>query len=260
MDELKRLGLTGKEIAVYETLLKLGRCNANKISEYSKVPPTAIYLNLKLLINKGLVQKIDGEMSMFEVIEPSIAIKTLTEKRINELKNTTEEIIPRLNSLSSEINEEKKEIAFLSHGEEASYNITKEMINNAKKSLYMIGWRFKTITHLHDFLRDFNSLVKRKIDVRIIVTDKDPKHKKLIKEYISSGVKIKYFPLENFSVTVRDAKECKITFKDPELPSKINIRINDEDLAKYHNNYFLDLWKRAENWKDKQSRNIMLTL
>ena len=249
MEELKKLGLTGKEIAVYETLLKHGKSEAHILSDYSKVPPTAVYLNLKLLINKELVQKIEGETNIFEAIEPSIALKTLTEKRINELKDTTDEIIPRLKSLSSNVKEVKKELAFLSHGEEASYTISQEMINNAKKSLFMIGWRFKTITHLHDFLRDFTSLIKKKIDIRIIVTDKDPKHKRLIKEYISSGIKIKYLPLENFSITVRDAKECKITFKDPQLTSKVNIRINEEGLAKYLNDYFIDLWKKAEQWK-----------
>ena len=123
MEELKKLGLTGKEIIVYETLLKFGRCEAYTISEYSKVPPTAVYLNLKLLINKELVQKIKGETNMFEAIEPSIAIKTLTEKRINELKNTAEEIIPRLKFLFPEKEKINKVIAFLSHGDEASYYI-----------------------------------------------------------------------------------------------------------------------------------------
>src|SRR3989338_680314 len=141
MEELKKLGLTGKEIAVYETLLKHGKSEAHILSDYSKVPPTAVYLNLKLLINKELVQKIEGETNIFEAIEPSIALKTLTEKRINELKDTTDEIIPRLKSLSSNVKEVKKELAFLSHGEEASYTISQEMINNAKKSLFMF-WIF----------------------------------------------------------------------------------------------------------------------
>ena len=42
MEELKKLGLTGKEIAVYETLLKHGKSEAHILSDYSKVLPLII--------------------------------------------------------------------------------------------------------------------------------------------------------------------------------------------------------------------------
>ena len=56
-EELRKIGLTPYETKIYQVLLSYGRLGAKEIAERSKVPPTAVYPNLKSLISKNLIQK-----------------------------------------------------------------------------------------------------------------------------------------------------------------------------------------------------------
>ncbi|MBI5066538.1 hypothetical protein HZA97_10000 [Candidatus Woesearchaeota archaeon] len=246
MDVLKQLGLNGYESAIYEALLKYGRSDARQLSEHSKVPPTAVYPNLKSLVQKGLIQQFEGEISEYEAIKPSIAVKNFIEKKIDDLKELEEVGIPELDHLRCDHKVlQKTQVVSLSHGVDASVAITKEFISKVRKSLYILGWRASS-GHKYTLIDELKKL--KGFDVRIIIT-RTPVNQELIKAYKRIGIKVKYYPLQNFSVIIKDGNSCKITLKSPEVKERFNILIKDEDLSSFLNQYFLTIWEKSEEIK-----------
>ncbi|MGV8086251.1 MAG: TrmB family transcriptional regulator [Candidatus Woesearchaeota archaeon] len=246
MDSLKKLGLNNYEIAIYKTLFKYSRNNAKKISEYSNVPQTAVYPNLKSLIKKGLVQEIKGEISLFEITDTKIAIKSLINTKKSELENTGKEIATELSSLIKNIpKQENISAVSLSYGVESSHNIAIEIINNAKSTIYIIGWGFITKKNEYNNLRALKNAVEKGIDVRMIINNKESKNLPILKIYKTAGIKIRYFDIQNISIFTSDTN-CKITLKSPQLDERFNIYIRDKDMSKAFIDYFLTVWNKSE--------------
>ncbi len=243
MESLKQLGLTSYEEAIYYSLLKYGRSDARELSEYSKVPPTAVYPNLKSLVQKGLIQQFEGEISEYEAIQPSIAVKNFIEKKIDDLKELEETMVPELDHLRSEHAVlQKKQVVSLSHGVDASVAITKDFISKVKNSLFILGWRASS-AHKYTLVNELKKLKNK--DVRIILT-RTPIKQELVNAYKSSGIKVGFYPLQNFSVIIKDCCACKITLKSPEMKDRLNILIKDEDLSSFLNQYFLTIWNKSK--------------
>ena len=105
MEVYRKLGLTKYESQIYSILLKCGKNEASKISEYSKVPPTAVYPNLRKLVEKGLINEIKGNVSSFQAINPSLAINSLIDKKEKNLMNLKETALEYSRSLLKSGNE-----------------------------------------------------------------------------------------------------------------------------------------------------------
>ncbi len=258
MEALKKLGLTKYEIGVYTTLLEKGRCDAIEISEYSNVPITAVYPNLKSLIKKQLVQQIKGDPSLFEPIDANIAINTFIKNKEIELTRLKEEIISYSKMVRNDrVSDIRKEVLKITHGKELSKEVYLDSFPKAKSSFYILGWRLEKIGDKYDLLKKFKQLIKRKIDVRIILTGSINKKWEVVKDYIDEGIKIRYLPIDNFSIFILDARECKITLKDKTLLDKFNIQILDESFAKAMNNYFLESWEKAKDVSNRLSASSL---
>lgn len=253
MDELRKLGLNKYETAAYEILLKYGKLQAKDIASYSEVPLTAVYPNLKSLFQKGLIQEIKGKVRYFAAIKPVVGLKAFSNRKIVEINSATKVAITSLNSLTHEPKKpEKREIIAISQGLLASHETVKEFMRECKKSLYILGWRFTTSRNMYENLKHLKNLIDKGTDVKIIIISKSSKQKKLIRHYAKAGVKMKYAPFENFSIIIKDSNECKITLKNEEIGERYNLHIQSQDLAKFLNDYFLDVWKKAEGLREQQ--------
>jgi sugar-specific transcriptional regulator TrmB len=249
--ELKSLGLNKYEIKIYQTLLGYGKLDAKTISKHSHVPPTAVYPNLRSLLDMKLIQQFSGKTMYFEALPPKSAINSLIEdkkRKFSELKNKvikdSEELLH-----SKEIIPEK-EILKISQGKDPSKGIYFEAMQKAKKTYYIVGWYMVKIADKYELLRKLKKLVERDVDVRIItIGSYENKQWQLIKLYQEAGIKMRHYPLANFSILIVDGEECKITLKKKEkgiTQSRYNVHIVDNDLAKAMNNYFLNLWSKAQ--------------
>ena len=94
---------------------------------------------------------------------------------------------------------------------------------------------------------DLKKLTEKNIDFRVIITGNDHGYKEMIKEMLRLNIPVRYLPIDNFSIIINDSKECKISFKNLELPERMNLKINDPDLSSFLNQYFLSLWKKAKD-------------
>lgn len=244
--ELRKIGLTQYEAKIYRALLVSGRTDAKQISKKSGVPITAVYPNLKSLIEKQLVIKLDGDVAQYEAQRPRAAIPAYVERKQALMASLSADVVRQANAIKQKPQfDTPREVVKLSIGKRASHEIYKDLIKSSKESLYILGWRMKTVGDKYTWLRTYSRLVKRGVDVRLIIIGKGMKQKELISAYRNAGIKVRYLPLENFSLVVADAKECKITLKSRDLPNKFNIRIDDCDLSGAMHAYFLSTWKRA---------------
>jgi sugar-specific transcriptional regulator TrmB len=249
MDIYKELGLTIYEKKVYEAILKLGRTNATNISEMSKVPQTAVYPSLKNLQNKGLVQKFSAEISEFEAINPKISITKLINSKQKNLEEMKIKAIDDLNKITKDQIPIKKKVIELGSGRNFSNETYHEYINKAEKSLFILGWKFEKVGEKYDILKRLKIPLKRKVDVRIIsIGEKENKNTKIIKEFMETGIKIKFLPFEDFSLLIADNKLCKITIKQ-KGEDKVSLNILDENFVDFIRGYYLELWNKAENFE-----------
>ena len=246
--ELRQLGLTKYETKIYHTLLEYGKLPAQDIAKYSGVPPTAVYPNLKSLITKQLLQEFSGKIKIFAALEPETAFASFVEKKKKELFLLQQNLTLQAKQVQHKKElVSRQEVLRLSVGKEASEIIYKNFMSKAKNSLYILGWRMYTVGEKYSWLQRYKQLLQRGVDVRLILTGKPEKQWELIKAYQNTGIKTKYLPLENFSLVICDGKECKITLKSKDLPEKINMHINDKDLAQAMHSYFLMSWEKAGN-------------
>lgn len=83
--ELKKIGLTDKEVAVYLACLELGPSPVQMIARKAKVVRATTYVVLDGLMQQGLVTKFEqGKKTMFAA-EPPLQLKRLLEKQAEEV-------------------------------------------------------------------------------------------------------------------------------------------------------------------------------
>ena len=256
VSDFTKIGLNSYESKVYSVLLEYGRLNARKISEYSGVPPTAVYPALDILLSKGLVQKFGGKVSVYESVQPSISLPALINKKKTELERLKAELVGEAESIRGKKNiSPKLEVIKLSIGSEPSRAVYHNLLKSCKKSFYILGWHMYEVKDKYSFLQEFKKAIAHKIEVRMILTGMPKKNWSLVDAYIAAGIKIKYVPLDNFSILIADSKECKITLKSDSLQDKFNVQISDPSLSSALNSYFLSVWKKATDVNKLKKKN-----
>lgn len=97
--ELKKAGLSDKEIAVYLASLALGPASVQVISRRARVARGTTYITIDKLLHQGLMtQFVEGKRKFF-VAEPPQQILRLMEKKQREFEQTTQDIVALLPKL-----------------------------------------------------------------------------------------------------------------------------------------------------------------
>lgn len=100
--ELKKIGLTDKESAVYLACLQLGPATVQMISRRAKVVRATTYVVLNALARKGLVtQYSEGKKTLFTAEPPRQLLRVLErqEEEIHSKERTLETLLPELQVL-----------------------------------------------------------------------------------------------------------------------------------------------------------------
>ena len=247
MEQLRELGLNGYEAKIYQCLLEYGHLQAKEIAQKSAVPITAVYPNLKGLLGKNLVQKFSGEVASFEALQPSLTLPTYIaqqKKLLDDLQQSLTENLEKIYHKKQIFPE--KEVVTISMGREASSAIYQNTLKRAKKSFFVLGWHFVKVKDKYVFLQQFRQALGKGVELRVILTGPPEKDWKLVKAYQDAGIKMRYTPLDNFSLLIVDKQECKITLKSKDYPQKFNIFVKDQALAQALQAYFITVWQKAQ--------------
>jgi sugar-specific transcriptional regulator TrmB len=247
MSNLRQLGLSEYEEKIYISLLKIGASDARRISSESKVPPTAVYPNLKSLTEKGLVQSILGEVTMFEALDPIISLKSFVEKKKNTLESHLDEAQEEIEQIKSNAYyDAKKESIKVSKGLEISAEWFIQQSKKSKKEILVMGWKFTSKRNKIELLRTLKKIAEERKELKLITNDLDFKTNHTVNEIKKMGHEVRHYPSNNFSIVIIDGKETKITLKNKEKGDRTNIIIEDTDLSTSLRDYFLTVWKKAK--------------
>ncbi len=244
INNLQKLGLSPYEAKCYYTLLVYGNLIGKEIARYSNVPPTSVYRNLESLKSKGFINIIQKEPLTYQAVDPKIAITSFSEKKEEELKQLKEDSIIQLSSIKKKlVLDKREEVLEVYQGRKQSYDLGRKLIQQSQKEFCLIGRG--TSQSIIDLIHSLKAVVKRGVDCKFVVTNKTDKLK-LIEQLKSFGIKVKYFPLDGFSLLIRDQEESQIVIKDDKLKEeRIVLRIKNKDLSSAHFDYFNSVWKKA---------------
>ena len=244
-NKLRQLGLTDYEIKAYLSLISFGSAGGNKLSEISKVPQGKIYLTISKLIEKGLVSQINSKPKIFKAIDPEVSLKDLirTEKdKLNELSETLPKEIKTIKKLELNKQDTDEKVTIL-RGKKNAFPIAHYLYENAKKSLDVI-LTFELLTSTSERL--LLQAKEKGIKIRILATKKV--NLPLIRKMQKQGFNIKYYPVDELRILIKDNEECIQMIVNPkDLMDRLNIYIQSKELTKALELYFNSVWKKAES-------------
>jgi len=242
-EKLQKLGLSPYEAKCYLALLTHGNLIGKNIAKKSEVPLTSVYRNLESLQKKGFVQIIQKEPFVYQAVNPEIAISSYIKHQKEELNKLRRNTITELKKIKKQKIETKEEVLEVYAGRKQSYQLGKKLIQNSKKEFLLIGRGTKQ--SIIDIIHSLKSAVKKGVVCKFIITTYD-QNKEFVQELKKSGIKIKYLPLQGFSLLIKDQEESQIVIKNSLLKEeRIVLRIKNKELSKAHTDYFNTIWKKA---------------
>ncbi|MFH1915992.1 MAG: helix-turn-helix domain-containing protein [Nanoarchaeota archaeon] len=232
---LEKAGLSPNESKCYLSLIKLGSASANELSRESGIHRVSVYDALRGLREKGLISQITKENKLlFEAGNPK-NIKTIIEKKEQELQEV-KELIPTL-QIDFDLAKDRQDIHSFK-GLAGIRSILSEMLETQTEILDF-GAEYKIKEFLpYDYPKWDKERIRRKIHMRIIANIK-------IKPTQIKLTKIKYVPQEFISAVstyIFDGKVALIAW----VENPIGIIITHKDVYTSYKNYFSYLWKTAK--------------
>ncbi len=240
--KLQKLGLSPYEAKSYVALLKQGSMGGKETAKKAGVPPTSVYRNLESLREKGFVQLLQQEPLVYRAVEPEIALTHYVNFKKVLLEEVENEAIKELNQIKETGGIDKKEeVLEVYSGREQSYAVGKQLLGEAKKEFLMIGRGEKQ--SIIDLIHELKAAIEREVEVRFIITTFDD-NQELVGLLKEEKISVKYFPLQNFSLLIKDGEESQIVIKQAKA-ERIILKIKSKDLAQAHEHYFNSIWRKA---------------
>ena len=203
---LFRLGLSKNEIRVYIYIARTGEHKASEISEALSLHRTETYRILRDLEKKGLILSVFEKPLKFIATQFEKALGTLIETKkmkINLLEKGKESLVDLWLSLpKQETENERKEVFQILEGEEQINLKSDEILNNAKKEVFVF-------TSENDITNFYHSGLLDKLE-------------KVSKENVNVQLLTNYSPKSCFFIEKIKLKKAKYSLSDvEELPSFI---------------------------------------
>ncbi len=246
LENLQQLGLSPYEARAYLALLRHGKLLGKEVAQKAGVPPTSVYRNLESLRAKGFVQIIQKNPFAYQAVEPEAAVSGYLQEEHARLDELKRDAIADLTAIKAFREIEKKEdVLEVYAGREQAYIIGNKLICAAKREFLLLGRGTKQ--SILDVIHALQAAGKKGVSCRYIITTYD-ENRELVEQLKGVGVKIRYLPLQNFSLLVRDREESMIAIKDEsknKSADRIVLRIKSRDLSEAHAAYFDTVWKKA---------------
>jgi len=240
--ELKSLGLSEYESKVYIALVREGTLTGLKASKASNVPQGKVYETLYKLMEKGFVSVMNAKPKLFKAIDPEIALKQYIKSKKENLEELEKNLPKRIKQLSSLRAKETDEKVSIFRGKKNAFTANHYLMDSATKSIDIM-FTFEIIhTLTKRILLDKKS---KGLKIRIIATKKD--NKSLIKEILGYGIEVRYYPVQEIRIFIKDRKESNIQILNKnDFLDRTNILIQSEELSKALTHYFDKVWEKAE--------------
>jgi len=242
---LENIGLTGGEIKVFLTLLKLGNSTTGPMILKSNVARSKVYEILEKLKEKGLVtESIKSNTKYFQATDPEKILDYIKTKQNNLRSQETEfkKILPEL-KLRQKLEKDTQE-AKIYVGTEGIKSLYNELLNQLDKNNEYLAMTFsdkslenKSITHM---FQDFHKKrAEKKAKAKILCNIKD--------KLTQKNMNYSQTELYEFKTTkqiiptgIAIVKDTVITFNWSEKPKAFAIICKEN--ADQYRKFFYHLW------------------
>lgn len=242
--ELKKLGLGEYESKVYLTLVRYGSLEGRKLSKLSSVPQSKIYEVLYKLAEKKFVSILEVKPKLFKAIEPRAAIKNFLLSKKQEIETLERTIPNKLKSLKKFAELQTGELITVYRGEKNTHPLVINKFITAQKYVKdMFTFEYMP----NSVLREIIKCIERGVKIYMLATKKDEDNIKLIRKIKKLGAEVKYFPVKEIRLAIKDGIESYQMIVNPKnMLDRVSIVIESNELTKALEHYFDYLWKKAE--------------
>lgn len=159
VEKLKEIGFNSYEAKVYIALLKKYPATGYEISKIANIPQARTYDTLKVLEQKNIVVPSNSKPISYTPIKPK-QILAGYQKKMNSTLNYLEKHLP-------EVKDNYNEPVVTISGKQNIYNKIIEIIQNAKKEIYLEIWSQDYKLFEQELLNAYN----RNVEIRIVGYD-----------------------------------------------------------------------------------------
>ncbi|HLG25067.1 MAG TPA: helix-turn-helix domain-containing protein [Candidatus Nanoarchaeia archaeon] len=243
-EELRELGLSEYESKVYITLIKEGSLRGNKLSRLSGVPQGKVYDTVYRLSEKGFVSIMNSHPKIFKSVDPDIAINQVIrskKEKLDQMQATLPKSLKQIKKITQGKTETDEKVSVFV-GKKNAFAPSQYIIESASKSVDMM-FTFEVLRPLTKRL--LISQQKKGVAIRILATKKADKS--LMKEIADYGFEVRYYPVEEIRIFIKDKKESVIqVLNKNNLFDRTNIVVQSEELSGALTHYFDKVWEKGE--------------
>ncbi|MDO8556110.1 MAG: helix-turn-helix domain-containing protein [Nanoarchaeota archaeon] len=230
---LRELGLNVYESRVYESLVKIGKGSATKLSALSGVPYGRIYDVLESLVSKGLVRLLPEKTKHFVPADPDKILSLVKEKQV--LLQHAEQYIGNLKKF---YDLGVTEPVLIASGKKNFYALQKEM-KEAEKVHYTIRYNVEVRP---DWVAKEKAKIRRGVDMKNLARYDQETKKNVSKWVHATGKRWKAFPNEGVAVSLKDDREILISL----IKSNVSLLIRDKPFIDLMKTLFLSYWEKEK--------------
>lgn len=244
---LMKFGLTSLQATIYTTLADIGNAGILKISRAAKIARPEVYRVIPSLEEKGLVEKILSNPTMYKAVPLKLGLSTLLQQKTEEDIELLEETKALLSSLPEKTANqgEKGDSQFVITSEiKLFFKKLNKSINDSKSTIdFVIPQRV-----LQKHSQQFKKAMERGVKVRVILTMVD--NNQSIQETVGNLKKnrlfhLKYTPEQVVCMLISDNYELNTQISDGAVPSLLS---NNKQVVKIATTYFEALWNKADDY------------
>ncbi len=244
-NELEQMGLTQYESKIYLTLLKEGSSTGRQVSKNSDVPQGKTYEILKNLITKGFVAEKKNKIKQFSAINPETAVKRYCTQKINNIADLQQNLIFELKRLrkKEELPSITERVSLLA-GMDTVQAVATELLENSKKE-YKVMYTYELL--FYPVIQLIPKKIKERVKVKFLATKATEQGLKWMKEHTKIGVEVKYYPVEELRITLKDNDEAMIMIINPRNRNdRIGMHCKSTEFSTALSHYFDNLWEKAK--------------
>ncbi|MBQ7764057.1 TrmB family transcriptional regulator [bacterium] len=159
VEKLKDIGFNSYEAKVYIALLKKYPATGYEVAKLANIPQSRTYDTLKILEEKNIVASTNTKPISYTPIKPKQILASY-QKKMNSTINYLEKHLP-------EVKDDYKEPVITISGKQNIQNKIIEVIQNAKREIYMEVWSQDYKIFEQELLNAYN----RNVEIRIVGYD-----------------------------------------------------------------------------------------
>lgn len=266
ISQLTQLGLNIYEAKAYSALLGKESFSAAQVADLSGVPRQRIYDILASLVERGLaISRPSNKGTKYAAVAPKIALSALLEReqqRLNNLQDTTDNLIERLGSQYLKGIEESSPLEYIEvlRGRQAINQRFTEIQENCKREILIFTKPpYATAPQEDQNKEEVISTLNRKIracsiyEYGVLANEET---RRAVEIFIKSGEEARFVPRLPLKLVIVDEEIVMFGMEDP-IANRTDLTImviEQKQLAFLMKMAYMAMWQQADTFEEALTR------